>query len=148
MTIIDPVSGPTSAASTSAATTTPKPVENPGAKLARDAFLKLLVAQLRNQDPSAPVDASQMVAQSAQLTMVDRLNDIADTLTSSAVGDRLAVAGGMIGREITFGTGTGTATSTAVAESVSVDGNSLLLRTSFGDIPIEAVSGIRPGRVV
>jgi len=146
MTTIEAVSGSTSTAATSTAAK-PKPVENPGAKLDRDAFLKLLVAQLRNQDPSAPVDATQMVAQSAQLTMVDRLNDIADTLSASAVGDRLAVAGGMIGREITFGTGTGAATSTAVVESVSVDGDSLLLRTSLGDIPIEAVSGIRPGRV-
>jgi flagellar basal-body rod modification protein FlgD len=139
---------PSSAPATATAATStdqPKAVENPGAKLDRDAFLKLLVAQLRNQDPSAPVDASQMVAQSAQLTMVDRLNDIADTLTSSAAGDRLAVAGGMIGREITFGTGGGV--STAVVESVSVDGDSLLLRTRLGDIPIDAVTGIRPGQV-
>lgn len=144
MTTIEAVSGSTPAAAPPPAAK-PKAVENPGAVLDRDAFLKLLVAQLRNQDPSAPVDASQMVAQSAQLTMVDRLNDIADTLTSSAAGDRLAVAGGMIGREITFGTGSGQ--STAMVESVSVDGDTLLLRTSIGDVPIEAVSGIRPGRV-
>lgn len=141
MTTIDTVSAPT----TTAATTTPRAVENPGAILDRDAFLKLLVAQLRNQDPSAPVDASQMVAQSAQLTMVDRLNDIADTLTSSAAGDRLAVAGSMIGREITFGTSGGV--STSIVDSVRVDGDVLVLRTALGDVPIDAVTGIRPGSV-
>ena len=126
-------------------TSSPRAVENPGAILDRDAFLKLLVAQLRNQDPSAPVDASQMVAQSAQLTMVDRLNDIADTLTSSAAGDRLAVAGSMIGREITFGASG--RDSTAIVDSVRVDGDTLVLRTTLGDVPIDAVTGIRPGSV-
>jgi flagellar basal-body rod modification protein FlgD len=129
----------------STATSSPRAVENPGAVLDRDAFLKLLVAQLRNQDPSAPVDASQMVAQSAQLTMVDRLNDIADTLTTSAAGDRLAVAASMIGREITFGTAGGL--STATVDSVRVDGDDLVLRTSLGEVPIDAVTGIRPGPV-
>ena len=72
-------------------------------------------------------------------------NDIADTLTSSAAGDRLAVAGSMIGREITFGASG--RVSTAIVDSVRVDGDTLVLRTTLGDVPIDAVTGIRPGSV-
>ena len=62
--------------------------------LDRDAFLKLLVAQLKYQDPTKPADASQMVAQSAQLTMVDRLNEIASQLTAADVSALSAWLGG------------------------------------------------------
>ena len=44
--------------------------------LDRDAFLKLLVAQLKYQDPSKPVDASEMISQSASLSVVDKLDQI------------------------------------------------------------------------
>lgn len=39
----------------------------------RDTFLKLLVAQLKNQDPLAPQDGAQFVAQLAQFSSLDQL---------------------------------------------------------------------------
>lgn len=43
-------------------------------------FLKLLTAQLQNQDPLAPTDNSQMVAQLAQITSTSGIADMATTL--------------------------------------------------------------------
>lgn len=39
----------------------------------RDTFLKLLVAQLKNQDPLAPQDGAAFVAQLAQFSSLDQL---------------------------------------------------------------------------
>ena len=42
----------------------------------RDTFLQLLVAQLKNQDPLAPQDGAQFVAQLAQFSSLDQLISI------------------------------------------------------------------------
>ena len=43
----------------------------------KDMFLKLLVAQLKYQNPMEPVDSSQFMAQTAQFTMVEKLEAMA-----------------------------------------------------------------------
>ena len=47
----------------------------------RDTFLKLLVAQLKNQDPLAPQDGAQFVAQLAQFSSLDQLININQQLS-------------------------------------------------------------------
>src|SRR3954449_2140236 len=47
----------------------------------KDTFLKLLVAQLKYQDPSNPADSTQFLAQTAQFTQVEKLGQISDLLT-------------------------------------------------------------------
>lgn len=48
--------------------------------LGRDDFMKLLVAQLKNQDPNNPVDAKDLVTQLSQLTSVEQLITIGDRM--------------------------------------------------------------------
>lgn len=45
-------------------------------------FLKMLTAQLRNQDPMNPTDTASMTTQLAQLNMVDGINQMKGTMTS------------------------------------------------------------------
>ena len=49
--------------------------------LGQDTFLQLLVTQLKYQDPLNPMDSAQSLLQTAQFTMVDKLNVIADAVT-------------------------------------------------------------------
>ncbi len=53
---------------------------NPKSVLGKDDFLKLLVAQLKNQDPQSPMNADQMAAQLAQFSSVEQLQNIAQSL--------------------------------------------------------------------
>ena len=54
--------------------------------MGRDAFMKLLVAQLRNQDPESPVDSKDFITQLSQLTSVEQLVTMSDRLASLEVG--------------------------------------------------------------
>ena len=51
-----------------------------GGKLGKDEFLKLLVAQLTNQDPLNPADGQEMAAQLAHFSSVEQLQNANDTL--------------------------------------------------------------------
>ncbi|WP_085316797.1 flagellar hook assembly protein FlgD [Derxia lacustris] len=48
----------------------------------QDRFLKLLVAQLKNQDPLNPADNAQMTSQMAQISTVDGISKLNDTMSS------------------------------------------------------------------
>ncbi len=89
-----------------------------GNAMGRDAFLKLLVAQLRHQDPLKPQDGSQFVAELAQFSSLEQtiaINDrldllalqnrgLANTQVASLVGQTATVRGTMISSD---GTGVG-----------------------------------------
>jgi flagellar basal-body rod modification protein FlgD len=55
---------------------------NPNGQLGKDAFMKLLVAELKQQDPMDPMKAREMVGQLADLSTVEKLTGIDDKLTS------------------------------------------------------------------
>jgi len=54
------------------------------ANASQDRFLKLLVAQLNNQDPMNPMDNAQMTSQMAQINTVTGIQQVNDTLKSMA----------------------------------------------------------------
>jgi flagellar hook assembly protein FlgD len=75
MTIVTPT--------TSQATTTgdaPATNRSPSTALSADAFLTLLIAEFKNQDPTSPIDPTQTVGQLALLSQLQALQDIDSTL--------------------------------------------------------------------
>lgn len=72
-------------------------------ELDRDAFLTLLVTQMQNQDPTAPMDNSQMIAQLAQFSSLEQMENLNDSFTAlSGNVDQLNFinANTLIGRQI------------------------------------------------
>lgn len=59
----------------------------PGGDMGKDQFMQLLIAQLQNQDPTSPMDGSQMAAQLAQFSSLEQLQNINTTLTSQSTSD-------------------------------------------------------------
>jgi flagellar basal-body rod modification protein FlgD len=50
--------------------------------IGKDAFLKLLVTQLQHQDPLQPTDNSEFIAQLAQFTSLESLQQIKDDMSA------------------------------------------------------------------
>jgi flagellar basal-body rod modification protein FlgD len=67
----------------------------------KDTFLKLLVAQLKYQNPLSPTDGAQFMAQTAQFTMVERLEDLATQSTELLAAARAQSATALVGRRVT-----------------------------------------------
>jgi flagellar basal-body rod modification protein FlgD len=60
-------------------------------------FLSLLVQELQNQDPTAPMDSTQMVGQMISLNQLDQLASINQVVTNALGSSPAAVAGGASG---------------------------------------------------
>ena len=76
-------------------------------QLGKDVFLKLLVAQMRYQDPTKPADSSQMMAQTATFSQVEKLEQLVNQNASMLVLQESATAGALVGRSATYTDTTG-----------------------------------------
>jgi flagellar basal-body rod modification protein FlgD len=100
-----PVSGTQGTTYTPGASST---VDRPD-QLGKDVFMKLLVAQMRYQDPSSPVDSSQMMSQTAVFSQVEKLEQLVAQNASMLVLQESATAGALVGRTATYTDTTGAA---------------------------------------
>ena len=80
------ISNSTVSGTTSTSTSTAKTASGNSADMtaAQDRFMKLLVAQLNNQDPMNPMDNAQMTSQMAQINTVTGIQQVNETLKSMA----------------------------------------------------------------
>src|SRR5947199_173471 len=94
MAAINPIGSTTTGATTAA---------NPSSSMMdKDTFLKLLVEQLRHQDPTAPADSSQWTAQMAQFSTVEQLTNLTKSTTQSAKSAAMTQAVGLLGRTVYY----------------------------------------------
>jgi flagellar basal-body rod modification protein FlgD len=109
------VTVPTQAASTST---------TPGGALDKNAFLKMLVTQLKNQDPQKPMDDTAFISQMAQFSSLEQMQNLNTTLTSAQAFQSLSEASGMIGKYVSLVSADGkkTAVSGLVQEVRQVSG--------------------------
>ena len=64
-----------------------------GDQMGQVEFMKLLIAQLKNQDPEAPVDSKEFAVQLAQFTQVEKLTAIDQKLASQSQNNISSMAG-------------------------------------------------------
>jgi len=73
--------------------------------LGKDEFLKILVAQLANQDPTQPQDSSQFVAELAQFSSLESQQNTVSDLNALMIGQATAnqtAATAFIGKRVEF----------------------------------------------
>jgi flagellar basal-body rod modification protein FlgD len=105
----------------------------------KDTFLKLLVAQLKYQDPSKPADSTQFLAQTAQFTQVEKLEGIADMLK----GQQLITASSLVGKTVEF-MDAGGARATGVISAAKLNGDSEpMLRIGNTEVPLSKVTEVQ-----
>jgi flagellar basal-body rod modification protein FlgD len=71
-----------------------------GAELGQEDFLKLMVEQMRNQNPLEPQDNSEFFNQIAQFQTLDAMNVISEAITTLVEISGLSNASSLIGRDV------------------------------------------------
>ena len=107
----------------------------------KEAFLKLLVAQLKYQDPLKPTDAESFMAQTAQFTQVEKLDEISTALTAAATSSGLSTASALLGKSVTYAKADGT-TATGVVSSVKSGAGGVTLQVGEVETTLDKVTQI------
>jgi flagellar basal-body rod modification protein FlgD len=111
-----PVSGSSSVATNTATTTVTRDDQ-----MDTDTFLKLLVAQMRYQDPSNPTDPTQFMSQTAAFTQVEKLDQLVTQNASIVAMQKTMNAGVLVGRTVTYTDDSGASKTGAVTSVVLGD---------------------------
>lgn len=87
------------------ATTGPQHAKN---QLGKEEFLKIMLAQMKNQDPTKPLDSKEMASQLAQFSSIEQLvnlNKGMDTLSQKQDPNTKLMLGSLIGKTVDVETG-------------------------------------------
>ena len=123
---IDPTTAAATAATTS--TTSTKKTDAGGNQvLGKDDFLKLMVAQMKNQDPMNPADDKDNIAQMAQFSSLEQITNLATAVQDLSNRMSLTQNVGLLGHDVTYTKDDGSSTSGAVdGLQIKADGSATL----------------------
>lgn len=113
-------------------------------ELDRDAFLQLLVLQMQNQDPLAPTDNAQMIAQLAQFSSLEQmtnLNKSFETLSGNFSQLNFISAGALLGRKIT-GTDANGQLQAGAVDKVLIDNGTVFLSVGGALVPMANIQRV------
>jgi len=110
-------------------------------RVSSDDFLKLLVAQLQNQDPLEPMSNEDFLAQLAQFQTLEEMMATSRNTAAMVLGAKLSLAGGLIGRTIAAVNSDGLLI-TGVVERVSVDDGVPMLVVGGERLTVESVTEV------
>lgn len=81
-----------------------EPARQPAKALDKDAFLRLFIEQLKNQDPMSPQDSNAFMAQMAQFSMLEQMANLEKEFSQMKTLQEASEASSMLGRTVTVQT--------------------------------------------
>jgi flagellar basal-body rod modification protein FlgD len=105
-------------------------VGEPGGEMGKDQFMQLLVVQMQNQDPLDPVDNKELIAQLAQFSALEQMQNLNTRFELFKENTLGAIASSLIGRQVTVEEPGGVAS--GKVQSLAIDGDTVLARLDTG----------------
>jgi flagellar basal-body rod modification protein FlgD len=126
----------------------------PSKDIDKDTFLKLLVAQMKYQNPSNPADATQFLSQTAEFTTVEKLSNIEASQQSLLTAQLQLGASDLIGKTVTYAVpdtskpvdkdgNRPTKLLTGVVTAASFTGSTPALKVGDTDVALSTVKEVR-----
>ncbi|MFN8634027.1 MAG: flagellar hook capping FlgD N-terminal domain-containing protein [Chloroflexota bacterium] len=92
------------------------------AGMGKDDFMKLLVAQLQNQDPMKPMDDKEFITQLAQFSSLEAMDKMTAQMEELTGSQMLVQAATMIGKTVTAKLESGETVTGTISQVKMVDG--------------------------
>ena len=123
-----------------------------GSEMGKEAFMELLVQQLKNQDPMSPMDNDKFIAQLTQLSELEGIQNLNENMVGlamlqqgNALMSQITQSSALIGKDVTyFNPETGEERSGAV-QSVKIEDGAAVLNIDGFDVPLGSIMEITNG---
>ncbi|HOK01823.1 MAG TPA: flagellar hook capping FlgD N-terminal domain-containing protein [Spirochaetota bacterium] len=116
----------------------------PGEKnaLGKDSFLKLLVTELKHQDPTRPMEDKEFIAQMAQFSTLEQMSNLNKEFKNLTMSARSSEAYGLLGRHVdSFDTEKQKRVS-GVVTSVFYQGDEIMLRIGSEEVAMKNINSV------
>lgn len=122
--------------------------ENQGSKNSLDEadFMKLLITQLKTQDPTKPLDDKEFIGQMAQFTSLKQMNNLTDNFKNLTKEFAFTKAVNLVNKWVSW-TDEGGRLNSGVVESVRVREGNTTLNIDGNDVPLEQIQEVRDVKV-
>ena len=107
-----------------------------------EVFMKLLVTQLRNQDPSSPMDTNQMISQQTQLAMMEQITNQTTTGNENFSLQMRIAAANLVGKQVSYTDAASGKSVTGTASAVSYANSVPTVTVNGKEVALDVISGI------
>lgn len=111
--------------------------------LGKDAFLQLLITQLANQDPTNPMEDRDFIAQMAQFSSLEQMNNVAAELRG--LRQMFSLSSGLIGKTVHWSGSDGILT--GIVDSIVLREGETLIQVGDHEIPFERIIRVSESQI-
>lgn len=123
----------------SSSTSTDSLLSSENSNLGKEDFLKLLCAQLSNQDPLDPMSNDQFIAQMATFSQLEQMTNLNSNFESFMQGQYLANYATLMGKSVTALSADGQSTVNGIVKSVAVEDGQTVITLNNTTVPVKNV---------
>lgn len=112
-----------------------------------DDFMTILLAELKYQDPTSPMDSTQMMSQLATLNQLNAILAIKDTLNEMKTSQTISYAASLIGKTITAIPDANDSSTyvKGVVSSIIIEGGVTTVQVDGQDIELSTIVAVAEG---
>jgi len=138
----------TTGVTSSQSPSSPNQIQNKGLNLQAQDFIKMMITQLQNQDPTQPMKNEELLAQMSQIGQLETSTQLQTSLKSVTLQTQIGSASALIGKSVQGLDSNGNPID-GLVNSVKVDGDSVDLQLDSGmSMALSNVTSIGPAPVV
>ncbi|HZT83565.1 MAG TPA: flagellar hook capping FlgD N-terminal domain-containing protein [Gemmataceae bacterium] len=113
------------------------------ASQAQNQFLQLLTAELKNQDPTSPVSNTDFIAQLAQFSQLQGVQQLNGSISQLVALQQVTQAASLIGKQVTYLQPGNPTPGRGVISAVSINNGQLQVVVGGQTIPLERIQGFQ-----
>jgi flagellar basal-body rod modification protein FlgD len=118
---------------------------NASRTLGKDAFLNLLVTQMRHQNPLDPMKDGEFIGQLSQFSTLEGIQQLNASMSEMLLLQQMAQGANLIGKNVVYNRPDSTILGRGIVEAVKVDGGKLHLLVDGKNVSLTQVRGIAQG---